>query len=320
MEQNQIEEIMECLPRGRTKFYYFKDRYALMLLSYFIGKGLTVHQIKNSRYKRLIDKPIVQKIIQNNGCKILTTKELGSFWPDFYHCYLLTLNKWGGQRSWSRFHNQTSRPGWNLVLQLNFSSQHNNSYNHLIKPGDLHPFQSHGHPIAKDGHHTLAWARIDMDLDNNEALIEEIQTDWIRLAIKSEKLFSANENCIDPRRRYQPRYIKGLGCDLKSLSMYLENELKSHIRVWEEAMLSSAIWFLRDEIGINNIFYHTFDFGCRLKRISGSKPPRSLYTKLPERFCFQKTNQGPTFLMQKNNRTMTNLIKNQVLQFYSLVI
>jgi hypothetical protein len=102
--------------------------------------------------------------------------------------------------------------------------------------------------------------------------------------------------------------------------MYLENELKSHIRVWEEAMLSSAIWFLRDEIGINNIFYHTFDFGCRLKRISGSKPPRSLYTKLPERFCFQKTNQGPTFLMQKNNRTMTNLIKNQVLQFYSLVI
>ncbi len=320
MEKDQIQEIIECLPKGRTKFYYFKDRYALMLLSYFIGKGMTIREIKNSPYKRLVDKPIIQKILQNTGCSTLTPKELGSFWPEHYHCYLLTLSKWGDRKRWSRFHNQTSRPGWNLVLQLNFSAQHNKSYNRLINPRDLHPFQSHGHPIATDGHHTLAWARIDMDLDKDEALIEEIQTDWIRLAIKSRKVITAYENCATPRRRYLPRCVKGLGCDAKALSMYLEGELKSHMRIWEEAILTSAIWFLKEEIGIKDIFYHTFDFGCRLKRISGSKPPRSLYTNLPDRFCFKKTNQGPTFLMQKNNRKMTDLIKNKDPQFYSLVI
>jgi len=321
MERKQIEEIIECLPRGRTKFYYYKDRYAQMLLSYFIGKkGLAVHQLKNSRYRRLIDKPLVQQVIRNHGCKMLTAKEVGSFWPESYHCYLLTLSKWGDQRSWSRLYNQTSRSGWNLVLQLNFSSKHNSCYNQLIKPGDLQPFQSYGHPVAGDGHHTLAWARIDLDFANNEALIEEIQNDWIRLAIKSEKHLAANENRTQARRRYLPRYVRELGCDRQSLSRYLEDELKAHMRVWEEAMLASAIWFLREELGINNIFYHTYDLGCRLKRISGSRPPRSLYTKLPEKFCFQKTRQAPAFLMQKANRRVRDLIKNQGPRFYSLVV
>jgi len=100
MERNQIEELLACLPKyrtttDRTKFYYYKDRYALMLLSYFIGNGLTLQEIKKSRYKRLIDKPVVRKVIQKHGRKVPTPNELGSFWPEYYHCYLLTLNTWG---------------------------------------------------------------------------------------------------------------------------------------------------------------------------------------------------------------------------------
>jgi hypothetical protein len=80
-----------------------------------------------------------------------------------------------------RFFNQPPRPGWNLVLQLNFSSQHNRSYTKLIKPKTEQPFQSYGHPVAGIGYHPLAWARIDMDLNRRKGLIEEsrqIELDW----------------------------------------------------------------------------------------------------------------------------------------------
>ncbi len=318
MKKNEIQEIMDCLPEGRTKFYYFKDRYALILLSYLVGGGKTIREIKNSRFHRLVHKPMVQRIIKDTGGGHLTPKELGSIWPFNYHCYLLTLGMWGSREGWSRFYNQTSRPGWNLVLQLNFTARHNHSYYRLLKPRDPQPFHCYSHPIARDGHHTLAWARIDLDLDTDEALIEEIQTDWIRRAIWSKKYLAVFEKCSNPKQQYIPEYVRRLGCDSKALSQYLEDTLKPHIRIWDEAMLASAIWFLKEEIGIRKIFYHTFKFGCQMKRITGSKPPRSLYTKLPDRFCFKKTNQAPVFLTQKNNRKMINLIKKNDPQFYLL--
>ncbi len=320
MKEKQIEEIKECLPEGRTKFYYFKDRYALMLLSYIARGGKTIHEIKKSTYKKLLKKPVVREILKKNGHGVLSPMELNSFWPADYQCYLLTLGKWGNRERWARLYNQTSRPGWNLVLQLNFSSQHNNSYTKLIKPQDVQPFHSDGHPIATNGSQTLAWARIDMDLDRDEALIEEIQTDWIRLALRSRRDFPKFVDNQTDRKRYLPQYIKGLGCDLHNLSSYIESTLQPHMVLWQEAMLASAIWFLREEIGIRTIYYHTFEFGCQLKRITRKKPPRSLYTQLPSRFCFEKTDHGPTFLMEKNNRKMRHLMKNTTQQFYSLVI
>ena len=45
------------------------------------------------------------------------------------------------------------------------------------------PFEWWSHPVRQDGRHTLAWARMDVDLDAGEALIEEIQSDWIREAV-----------------------------------------------------------------------------------------------------------------------------------------
>ena len=67
MEINEIHDIMDCLPKGRTKFYYFKDRYALMLLAYVVGNGRRIREIKSSRFGRLVQKPIVEKIIENSG-------------------------------------------------------------------------------------------------------------------------------------------------------------------------------------------------------------------------------------------------------------
>ncbi len=54
MEQTHIDEIIGCLPKGRTLFPYFKDRYALVLLSYFVDSGKPMHAIKQSRFRGLL--------------------------------------------------------------------------------------------------------------------------------------------------------------------------------------------------------------------------------------------------------------------------
>ncbi len=321
MKQKQVQEIIDCLGGSREKFYYHKDRYALMLLSYIVGSGMSIRKIKQSKFKKLLEKPFVQKILQQSGYSILTQERINAFWPNQYSCYLLTLDKWGTGGDWSRFGAQTSRSGWNLVLQLNFSAQHNNVYQRLVKPGKKHPFEDEWHPIAKNGgRHTLAWARIDLDMERDEALIEEIQTDWIRLALKSMKAAIAIERGNIRKPRYLPRYLEMLGCDAQALSRYVEEELKTHMEIWEEAMLASTISLLREEVGISKIYYHSFESGYTLKRISGRKPPRSIYTRLPARFCFEKTSEAPGFLTEKQNRKIVSTIKNGSFQFYKLTM
>ena len=38
MTQDELDRIVTCLPSARTLFYYFKDRYALMLLEEVVGQ------------------------------------------------------------------------------------------------------------------------------------------------------------------------------------------------------------------------------------------------------------------------------------------
>ncbi len=271
MEQVQLEEILQCLEQNRIKFYYHKDRYALMLLSYFVKKGLKISEIRDSRFKRLLDKPLVKEILKKSGNQYLNAEQLYSYWSEESHCYLLSLDGWGGRKGWLRFCDQTSRPGWNLVLQLNFSEQHNGKFRRLVKPVNPQPFKASGHPVSEK-YHTLAWARIDLDLETNEALIEEIQTDWLRLAGRAKQFLEKHGEESVKKRRWKPHYIRGLGCGLTELNLYLETVLKTHSSIWQEAILSAAIALLREDIGINHIFYHTFDSGCLVKRIDGSSP------------------------------------------------
>ena len=49
MDKNLVKEIIDCLPKERTLFRYFKDRYALILLNHFIGDEMDIKQIKGSR-------------------------------------------------------------------------------------------------------------------------------------------------------------------------------------------------------------------------------------------------------------------------------
>ena len=62
-------------------------------------------------------------------------------------------------------------------------------------------------------------------------------------------------------------------------------------------MLTAALWFLQEELGFKEVFYHAWQTGNALKRLDDEHiPPRSLYSDLPEKFAFERVNKGPLFL------------------------
>ena len=83
---------------------------------------------------------------------------------------------------------------------------------------------------------------------------------------------------------------------------YWEVRLRLSRQVWDEAMLCAAIRFLVEELGIRRIFYHTPESGAFYKGYGAEGAPRSLYTKLPKRFCFQSVEEGPGFLRKTGRR------------------
>jgi hypothetical protein len=134
----------------------------------------------------------------------------------------------------------------------------------------------------------MAWARLDIDLDNGEALIEEIQTDWLREArVCYERLRSLGKS-------YWRRWMRAP----ENFSEYYETCLARHAAHWDEATLAATLFFLREELGLPDIWMHTPQSGLRLKEMNAkyAAPPVSLYSDLPRRFCFHATDSLPGFL------------------------
>ncbi len=100
-----------------------------------------------------------------------------------------------------------------------------------------------------------------------------------------------------------------------NLRRYREETLRRHGRYWAEYTLHAALWFVCEELGIRRIWYHTFESGLALKDIRYSHPPRSLYTTLPRRFCFQQVAGWPAFLACRRTRRVA---RTDGLQMYRL--
>ena len=289
-----------------------------MLLSYLPEARNSVSEIKAGKFGQLLNKPIIKKIVSTTGDGKLTRGHLDSFWPAEHECYLLTFGRWGDRTRWGRFYNQTSRPGVNLVLQLNFSAKHNRPYYKLVKPRWEGPFANSYHPISNDGHQTLAWARMDMDFKTDEALIEEIQSDWIKLAIIGKAALETGDKGRSERSWEEQWFFESFEGDSKNMVRYFVEILAPHFKIWDEAMLAASIWLLKEEIGIKKIFYRTYKYGCRFKGITQKRPPKSLYTNLPKRFCFEETSHAPRFLVKTKNKRIRNLAQHQDCRFFRL--
>ena len=288
MDYATVNEVIDCTAKERDIFHYYKDRYAALLLAKIAGEGTSVRALKASAFGKLLEKPGVKEFVATVGNGEINQDGCENLWSYPLQTFVLTQSYWGGRRpAWQ----QTSRKGYNLVLQLNFCNKHERQFEQLIKPKLDHVFNYRGHPVLERNdqgkfRNTLAWARIDLDFDCEQALIEEIQTDWVR---KAKRALAS--------KRARPLY----DADAKpeEIRKYVLDVLSEYAIIWAEAMLIAAIRYIVDEIGIRKIFYHTSEAGAIIKRVGVTKPPRSLYSELPRKFCFKKTQEQPEFLLRE---------------------
>lgn len=292
MEDTLLEEVIACLPEERTRFSYFRDQYAVYLLQRYLETAETndIRALKQSPVKKLLDRPLVYELLKRAGNGALVAEQLECLWPIETDQYVLTLGRWGhrSRYDWS----QTSRPGANLVLQLNLNNRLNEIFR-AISGCDLNRVTTACHPRSHKRSATLAWARLDLDFATGEILIEEIQSDLIR---DLERIYQCAQS--EAFGDYMPVFRSGTLASRKSVAAYCARVIASQKRIWAEAMMTATLWFVHEELGFRKIFYHTFETGRVMKRIGGNAPPRSLYKDLPEKFCFQKTKQPPRFIVQ----------------------
>lgn len=297
MNREALQFIRAVLPKGRTIYYDFPDRYALLLLEQEIGdKEYSVSELKKTHLAPLLQKPRVKKLLSEVGSSRITARDLVNAWPAEQQGYRLTIGTWPGlkekpSKRWS----QVTRLGWSLVLQLNLPDSHKRELSKKVLGWQEYANQP-GHPIAGSGELTLAWSRIDLDVDTGEALIEEIQSDWIR----DVKYYAEN------------RWHK----EHKGWKAYYDTILKPPAKKWPETMLTATLWFLFEELGIKTVFYHTQKSGAALKSVKGRSPPRSLYSDLPRKFCFQTTYNGPLFIRDSVKRGFRNLFVDPETKWY----
>ncbi|MCW1914671.1 hypothetical protein OJ996_13875 [Luteolibacter sp. GHJ8] len=286
MKPELCHEIMACLPMGRTLFHYGKDHYAFHLLRHVAAQGTTVAALRKSAFSPLLEKPAVRAWMAGIGSGQIRAADIPeSAWMPGSEAYRLSLGIWGRDPArWKSY--QVSRRGVSLVLHLN----HNNTQYQRLKralPKDgSDPFLAYGHPEAGGGFPTIAWARMDIDLGRREALIEEMQTDRIR------DMTAAVKRARKAKPGSEIEFYS-ITLNRDALLDYWEKEMQRHVAIWEEAMLTATLDFLHREIGVRRVFYHTHEGGAALKHIRRKLPPRSLYTTVPRKFCFQLTDEVP---------------------------
>lgn len=274
MDLDIAQEIIACLPDDRTLFHYYPQRYALVLLSHLIGERTPVSALRQRAYRKLLEQPAVKAAMAMRGDGHVDPDTFRAYWPAVRpHGFVLTLSTWGdrGHHSWY----QTTRGGHNLVVQLNINAGDMACLKRFTD--DPTWFNCWGHPSRRphQPHYreTLAWARLDVDFETNEVLIEEVQSDFVRDL---------------------QHYLRDVDKPAPPLAELLQ-ELRG---LWQEAILTATIEFVWRELGIDHVYYHEFETGNWLKDLRYSQPPRSLYDRLPRRFCMTLTSEAPRMLRE----------------------
>ena len=311
MDSYLLKEVLACLCGERTVFYYYPDQYAIYLLRRLLKKhdGLSLRDLRQSQWARLLQRPALSNVIANCGDGKLYYQDLTDLWLLEPEPYVLTLGQWGDGSDWSW--EQTSRPGSNIVLQLNLSAKWSRRFKQVTREL-ANEFLGYGHPHSDKRPATLAWARLDFDFATDEVLIEEIQSDLVR------EVLDMHKRAVEAKQAGITRfYYAWLELDTATCLEFTEKFLRLFKKTWQEAMLTAALHFAFDELGVSSIYYHSFNTGNQLKNIDTRKPPRSLYTELPKKFCFNKTNRAPSFLIQEK-RVQRKLKKMEDKQWFYL--
>ncbi|WP_306251670.1 hypothetical protein [Parvularcula sp. IMCC14364] len=310
--------------RERHILYYYRDRFAPLLLRWAFGDQISIKDVRQSPLRGLLEKPALKTALAACGKGILDLSKVDAAQMDYATlAYSLDFGQWPlpGDKL-SRF-DQTSRKGYSFVVQLNFTGQHDGFYRQRIDRENRQYFTYFNHPVNTEegGRNTLAWARIDFDLETGEALIEELQNDWLRDAALDYKWAQS----LRAKKKGTSPVLGGrteCSVDAETFCHYYEQYLLQHAKVWSEAMLAAALQVLVELLSIRQVWMHTFETGNHLKGLARdySKPPMSLYKELPRKFCFQRTNRAPSFLESCGTRKRRQWLKNGNGTFWYLAL
>lgn len=126
MDTQLLNEVIACLPNGKTHYRYFKGAFASRLLSILLPQTCDIRDVKQSRFSSLLAHPTIKAVLANSGDGTLKRRDIAGVWQEPSRPFLLTVSRWGNKtnRGW----HQTSRFGENLVLQLNLPVEHQRLY------------------------------------------------------------------------------------------------------------------------------------------------------------------------------------------------
>ena len=306
MRIHVLRDLQAALP-SRLAFDTYDDRESPWLLSRLMPETVRVVDLRNSPVGRLLERPLVRPVVAVSG-GTLRQRDLAAVadaarglehtdvsnagwagleaafqksWQD----YVLSFTTWEDQLYWSAM--QNSRRGGTLVVQLGFPSDHAALLGQYLPRGARTKYESRYHPVRAQGRPTLAWARVDVDPASGSALIEEVQSDWLRLVGRQTRHLASKE----PRSRA-----------LRQHQIYEAQLVARYAKRWPSVMLHATLSVLVGHLGIREIWMHTAQMGVVLKGIPGRAPPRSLYTNLPKSFCFSQVSAAPDFLTKGRSR------------------
>ncbi len=310
MTPEDIQMIRHVLPEMST-FPYYADRESAWALASQMAGDEKLSSLRGSARGPLVARPVIRPLAAASGDGVLRHLDvlalahadrangwrlskaarlaLSAVYGQIWHDFQLSYTSWGQGKDWQW--NQLSRKGGNLVLQLGFPSDHARLMGQFAGPFARKDLEFHGHPVRRDGVPTLAWVRIDLDLATGVALIEEVQSDWLRF-LKEEVAD------LPPRTR-----------DLRLAQSYEANLKAAYGKIWPRAALLAALTVLRDEFACREVWMHQPETGAALKHIRWSLPPRSLYAALPKSFGFHPTRDAPWFLERPCRKLLRGLRK-----------
>lgn len=307
MFHDEIEAARARLPL-RMAMPYYDDRDSAWLLARRMRGDARIADLRTGPEARFLDRPLLRPLVAGCGgvlrrADVVALAEAQSLadtddlsragwealgaafdlrWMDFE----LSFADWGvGQdRGW----HQMSREGGNLVVQLAFPTDHAALMRRYLPEMPRHKFEYQLHPVRRDGRPTLAWARLDIDPARGVALIEEIQSDWLRFAARQVAHVAEQE----PRSRH-----------LKGLRAYEADLRVLYGRVWPRAMMLAVLEVLA-HLRCHEVWMHQPWTGNLLKSCNG---PVSIYRDLPRAFGFDPTGDAPHFLARPRRRLLRKL-------------
>lgn len=321
MTPEDISLIRQVLPETMT-FHHYPDRQSPWLLANAMPGDMPVRTLRQGPLARFLDRPLVKPVVagcggmlrqrdliavahagramQIGGLSAGALSALDIAYASTWRDYELSFASWGTGRDWAW--EQVSRKGGNLVMQLGFPSEHAAILGRHFSAPVRKDFEVASHPIRSTGRPTLAWVRMDVDLASGTALIEEVQSDWLRKVRRKTIRLRRISKRFERAQRAYPQSRQ-----LKTLESYEAGLRAAYAQDWAKFAMLATLTLLFDEFAVRDIWMHQPGPGAVLKNIHGTPPPRSLYTDLPKSFGFRPTHDVPAFLERPCRKALKRL-------------